>query len=83
MPKHSSYPFRILACNFYASCIEIQKRTAEYRITNIELRMQLHEGLTSSFEIPWSPLAPPKAGKPCSIFDIRVRCFLVAAKGLH
>jgi len=25
---------------------------------------------TSSFEIPWSPLAPPKAGKPCSIFDI-------------
>ena len=26
---------------------------------------------TSSFEIPWSPLAPPKAGKPCSTFDIR------------
>jgi hypothetical protein len=25
---------------------------------------------TSSFEIPWSPLAPPKAGKPCSTFDI-------------
>jgi hypothetical protein len=39
---------------------------------------------TSSFEIPWSPLAPPKAGKPCSIFDIRVSYFLlVAAKGLH
>ena len=61
----------ILVCNFYANCIEVQRRTAEYRITNIELRRQLQEGLTSSFEIP------------CSIFHIRVLCFLVAAKGLH
>jgi hypothetical protein len=27
---------------------------------------------TSAFEIPRSPLAPPKAGKPCSTFDIRL-----------
>jgi hypothetical protein len=32
----------------------------------------LREHQTSSFEIPWSPLAPPKAGKPCSTFDIQL-----------
>ena len=38
------------------------------RITNIELRRQIQEGLTSSFEIP------------CSIFDIRVWCFWLRPK---
>jgi hypothetical protein len=45
----------------------------EYRMTNTEGNNR--KALTSSFEIPWSPLALPKAGKPCSIFDIQVSKF--------
>jgi hypothetical protein len=42
-------------------------------VENIECRMsnkepQKDEVFTSTFDIPWSPLAPPKAGKPCSAF---------------
>jgi hypothetical protein len=47
--------FRILVSDFYASCGEVQKRTAEYRITNKERRRKQKKGFISSFEIPWSP----------------------------
>jgi len=50
-----------------------QTRTAEYRITNEELRRKGTNKFNSSFEIP-GRLWRRKAGKPCSTFDI---CFVL------
>jgi hypothetical protein len=51
-----------------------EPQNVEQRISNTQGNGK--EGVTSGFEIPWSPMAPPKAGKPCSIFDVRVSFFL-------